>query len=197
MGDRDGYHCYHLGEICLRNRRKWKRDESRILTTDLHWPFGLQESVEIHFVLFKPVWVYLPFAATESILLIRPTLTSLCWPSNLFSPSFFCASYCCFSSSSSTYLIVEADENWSLSKTKGDILYLWQNPKLICYNKALHWDVMSREVVQFYSDAQSCLPLCDPVNRSMPGLPVHQQLPELAQNHVHRVGDAIQPSHLL
>ena len=39
--------------------------------------------------------------------------------------------------------------------------------------------------------------LCDPVNRSMPGLPVHHQLPEFTQTHVHRVGDAIQPSHPL
>ena len=39
--------------------------------------------------------------------------------------------------------------------------------------------------------------LCDPMNRSMPGLPVHHQLPEFTQTHVHRVGDAIQPSHLL
>ena len=39
--------------------------------------------------------------------------------------------------------------------------------------------------------------LCDPVNRSMPGLPVHHQFPEFTQTHVHRVGDAIQPSHPL
>ncbi|XP_055441885.1 transcription factor BTF3 homolog 4 isoform X1 [Bubalus kerabau] len=39
--------------------------------------------------------------------------------------------------------------------------------------------------------------LCDPMNRSMPGLPVHHQLPEFTQTHVHRVSDAIQPSHLL
>ena len=47
------------------------------------------------------------------------------------------------------------------------------------------------------SATQSCLTLCDPVDRSTPGLPVHHQLPELAQTHVHRVGDAIQPSHPL
>ena len=51
--------------------------------------------------------------------------------------------------------------------------------------------------VQFSSVAQSCLTLCDPMNRSRPGLPVHQQLPEFTQTHVHRVGDAIQPSHPL
>ena len=51
--------------------------------------------------------------------------------------------------------------------------------------------------VQFSSVAQSCPTLCNPMNRSMPGLPVQHQLPEFTQTHVHRVGDAIQPSHPL
>ena len=50
---------------------------------------------------------------------------------------------------------------------------------------------------QFSSVAQSCPTLCDPVNYSTPGFPVHHQLPESTQTHVHRVGDAIQPSHPL
>ena len=50
---------------------------------------------------------------------------------------------------------------------------------------------------QFSSVAQSCPALCDPVKCSMPGLPVHHQLPESTQTYVHRVGDAIQPSHPL
>ena len=49
--------------------------------------------------------------------------------------------------------------------------------------------------VQFSSVTQSCLTLCDSRNRSTPGLPVHHQLPEFTQTHVHRVHDAIQPSH--
>ena len=49
--------------------------------------------------------------------------------------------------------------------------------------------------VQFISVAQSCPTVCDPMNHSTPGLPVHHQLPEFTQTHVHRVGDAIQPSH--
>ena len=44
---------------------------------------------------------------------------------------------------------------------------------------------------------QSCPTLCDAIDCSMPGFPVHHQLPELTQTHVHWVGDAIQPSHLL
>ena len=50
---------------------------------------------------------------------------------------------------------------------------------------------------QFSSVAQSCPILCDPMNCSTPGLPVHHQLPEFTQTHVHWVGDAIQPSHPL
>ena len=51
--------------------------------------------------------------------------------------------------------------------------------------------------VQFSSVVQSCPTLCDAMNCSMPGLPVHHQLLEFTQTHVHRVGDAIQPSHPL
>ena len=51
--------------------------------------------------------------------------------------------------------------------------------------------------VQFSSVTQLCPTLCDPMNRSTPGLPVHHQLPEFTQTHVCRVGDAIQPSHPL
>ena len=51
--------------------------------------------------------------------------------------------------------------------------------------------------IQFSSVTQSCPTLCDPMNRSNPGLPVHHQLPEFTQTHVHRVSDAIQPSHPL
>ena len=51
--------------------------------------------------------------------------------------------------------------------------------------------------VQFSSVAQSCPTLCDPMNRGTPGLPVHHQLPEFTQTRVHRVSDAIQPSHPL
>ena len=52
-------------------------------------------------------------------------------------------------------------------------------------------------IPQFSSVAQSCPTLCDPMNHSTTGLPVHHQLPESTQTHVHWVGDAIQPSHPL
>ena len=50
---------------------------------------------------------------------------------------------------------------------------------------------------QFSSVTQSCPTLCDPMNCSTPGLPVHHQLPEFTETHVHQVSDAIQPSHPL
>ena len=53
------------------------------------------------------------------------------------------------------------------------------------------------QAVQFRSAAQWCLTLCNPMDYSMPGFPVLHQLPELAQTHVHRVSDAMQPPHPL
>ena len=57
--------------------------------------------------------------------------------------------------------------------------------------------LISFRIIQFSSVTQSCSTLCDPMNCSTPGLPVHHQLPEFTQTHIHRVGDAIQPSHPL
>ena len=54
-----------------------------------------------------------------------------------------------------------------------------------------------RVSVQFSSVAQSCLTFCNPMNCSTPSIPVHHQLPEFSQTHVHQVSDAIQPSHPL
>ena len=59
------------------------------------------------------------------------------------------------------------------------------------------WWIKYYNLVQFSSVTQSCPTLCDPMNCSTPGLPVHHQLPEFTQTHVHRVGDAIQPCHPL
>ena len=62
----------------------------------------------------------------------------------------------------------------------------------VCLLSLGHW-----VSVQFSSVTQLCATLCDPMNRSTPGLPVHHHLPEFTQTHIHRVGDAIQPSHPL
>ena len=61
----------------------------------------------------------------------------------------------------------------------------------------IYWSIFtdSCSIVQFSSVAQSCPTLWDPINQSMPYLPVHHQLPEFTQTHIHRVSDAIQPSH--
>ena len=68
------------------------------------------------------------------------------------------------------------------------------------WNQQIHlpsWEETCRHrfsSVQFSSVTQSCLTLCDPMNCSTPGLPVHHQLPEFTQTYVHWVGDAIQPA---
>ena len=63
--------------------------------------------------------------------------------------------------------------------------------------KAIIWASTLRTSVQFSSVTQSCLPRYEPMNCSTPGLPVYHQLLEFTQTHVHRVSDAIQPSHPL
>ena len=63
--------------------------------------------------------------------------------------------------------------------------------------RAILHGVGKSQRVQFSSVAQSCPPLCDPLDCSRPGCPVHHQLPEFTQTHVHWVSDAIQPSHPL
>ena len=61
----------------------------------------------------------------------------------------------------------------------------------------VHVILFNYHLNQFSSVAQSCPTLCNPMNHSTPGLPVHHRLPEFTQTHVHWVGDAIQPSHPL
>ena len=67
-------------------------------------------------------------------------------------------------------------------------------PKKEGINPLLGLRLKPRKFSQFISVAQLCLTLCDPMDCSTPGLPVHHQLAEFTQTHVHRVGDAIQPS---
>ena len=68
---------------------------------------------------------------------------------------------------------------------------------MLCYFQVYSKVIQLYMSVQFNSVAQSCPTLCNPMNCSTPGLPVHHQLPEFTQTHVHRVGDAIQPDHPL
>ena len=57
--------------------------------------------------------------------------------------------------------------------------------------------ILSYWTIQFSSVAQLCLTLCNPMDCSTPGFPVHQNLPEFTQTHIRRVGDVLQPSHIL
>ena len=74
-----------------------------------------------------------------------------------------------------------------------NFLFIWLQRVLVLAHRLS----CSEASVQFSSVTPSCPTLCYPLNRSTPGLPVHHQLPEFTQTHVHRVGDAIQPSYPL
>ena len=80
---------------------------------------------------------------------------------------------------------------WRGCGEKGTLLLCWWECKLV---QPLWRSIRSDQI---RSVAQSCPTLCDPMNCSTPGLPVHHQLREFTQTHVHRVSDAIQPSHPL
>ena len=67
-------------------------------------------------------------------------------------------------------------------------------PEIVCIDDSRYFGTLLKLTIQFSSVAQSCLTLCDPMNRSTPGLPVHHRLPEFTQTYVHRVSDAIQAS---
>ena len=68
---------------------------------------------------------------------------------------------------------------------------------MIKFANSYNFKILDFLIATFSSVPQLCLTLCDPMNHSTPGLPVHHQIPEFAQTHVHRVNDAIQPSHPL
>ena len=93
-----------------------------------------------------------------------------------------------------------------LFKVCVSLFVFWMICPLMCYCHfpfsyfgciwLMYWDALTVGVsVQFSSVAQSFPTLCGPMNCSMPGLPVHHQLPEFTETHVHWVSDAIQPSH--
>ena len=69
------------------------------------------------------------------------------------------------------------------------------NKQLIMCTEGINKNILT--IISVQSVTQSCPTLCDPMNHSMPGIPVYHQLPESTQTHVHRVGDAIQPFHPL
>ena len=105
---------------------------------------------------------------------------------------------------------ISHQSEWLLSKSlqiinagevgrKGNPLTLWWECKLEQPLWRTVWRFLKKtgNKTAISSVAQSCSTLCDPMNCSTPGLPVHHQLPEFTQTHVHQVSDAIQPSHPL
>ena len=81
---------------------------------------------------------------------------------------------------------------------KESVLTVMNHGRCKCGNSEINKYIASNSRSdQIRSVTQLCPILCDPMNRSTPGLPVHHQLPEFTQTHVHRVNDAIQPSHPL
>ena len=88
--------------------------------------------------------------------------------------------------------VIECDPAYSIllkCELLGSFVAIWQY--------LIYFIMYSLDSFQFTSVTQSCPALCNPMNRSTPGLPVHHQLPEFTQTHVHRVRDAIHPSHPL
>ena len=82
----------------------------------------------------------------------------------------------------------------ALEKKKNNKRYFWL---IKMYSSGSCYVHIFNLALSVTSVAQSCLTLCDPMDCSMPGFPVHHQLLEFVQTHVHRVSDAIQPSHPL
>ena len=105
-------------------------------------------------------------------------------------PFFLCLSY-------------KLTQDWGNRLLEGtNKLWAYQDPGERSSDPTRDWhrlvcECPGRPSVQFSSVTQLCLTLCDPMNCSMPGLPVHHQFLEFTQTHVHQVGDAIQPSHPL
>ena len=94
--------------------------------------------------------------------------------------------WCWNQSTNSLATWCEEPTNWNRIRLSDWITTITRPLQFVCVSS-----------VQFSSVAKSCPSLCNPMNRSMPGLPVHHQLPESTQTHVHRVNDVIQPSHPL
>ena len=89
--------------------------------------------------------------------------------------------------------------NYRIQEKKNPTMFhghLLHHNTMTCILK-LQWFCHVIGSVQFSWVAQSCPTLCDPMDHSTPGLPVHHELPEFTQTHVHWIGDAIQPSHPL
>ena len=112
------------------------------------------------------------------------TFTDVCWL--WIKPLLLCSMTC------------QDDHRWLIQQSVGFLRASWSHETTeLLLLRSIEPPWFSLFLVQFSSVAQSCPTLCDPMDCSMPGLPVHHQPPELTQTHVYRAGDAIQPSHPL
>ena len=112
-----------------------------------------------------------------------------------------CSNFCpssqwCYPTISSSVVPISSHLQ-SFTASLFTIAKTWKQPKCPLTGGERRCDIYIQWNIQFSSAAQLCLTLCDPMDCSTPGFPVHHQLLELAQTHVHRVSDAIQPSHPL
>ena len=96
-----------------------------------------------------------------------------------------------------------ADDTTFMAESEEELKSLWMKVKEESEKDGIKLNIQANKIMAaspfslVSSVAQSCPTLCNPMNRSMPGLSVHHKLPEFTQTHVHQVSDAIQPSHPL
>ena len=139
-----------------------------------------------HHFLKCPSLSYMASEAREQILLeMSKARETAHWPEILFGR--WCLSGYCFPTVMNKVKVILA---WIWCPIFQMLATRWRASKVLGY-------LINSLSVQFSSGAQSCPALCDPMDCSMPGLPVHHHLPELTQTHVHWVSDTIQPSHPL
>ena len=152
-------------------------------TVAIYCDFGAQENKICHCVHCFPIFCHE---------MMRPDVMILIFWILSFQPAFSLSSFTfikrLFSSSLLSAIRVVSSTYLRL------LIFLLATLILACASSRLSFCMM---YYQFSSGAQSCPTLCDPMNHSTPGLPVHYQLPEFTQTHVHRVSDAIQPPHPL
>ena len=113
----------------------------------------------------------------------------LCLPGHLWLKAMHCEPYLI----ESWVFLHSIKSSWAAKSSGVQISYL----ETMILSRVFFYDLLSELTAEFSSVVQSCPTLCDPVDCSTPGLPVHHHLPESTQTHVHWVGDAIQPSHPL
>ena len=148
--------------------------------------------MEIHFFIYYSLWQWYSLTFIKithsSVFALRAWQTSgLCW--------FFCFSLHLLCKSRMNFVLLLLRFIYSIMEKTN--LQVQSSFILLFLLLLLVYLIISYVSDQIRSVAQSCPTLCDPMNRSMPGLPVHHQHPEFTETHVHRVRDAIQPSHPL